>query len=289
MHRVAVLAYVFLVASCAGAPKQVSPVLAAAAAPVQTTAPLDLSSGRPMVAITFPGGQSGQFILDTGSQGAVLTQSAADKLKLEIIGEALLGSPAGGTPLKVFVVNLGDLVLAGAPASKTEAVVVADQTLPANAGMGVLAPTQWGNKVVTIDLAANTMTMSPNAPNAIQTWQPISLRNQTVAEIEVAGEKLSAHIDTGNPRGVVLPLAMAKTLGVDHKLTPTEAIRTVDASTPAFKAPVDAQISVGGVNISVSEITFSGAGQANIGVKALNGHSLVLDNPRRRWAITRPR
>jgi predicted aspartyl protease len=289
MRRVALIVSFALTAACAGAPKQTAPVLVTApAGPVQTTTPLDLSTGRPMVAIAFPGGHSGQFILDTGSQGAVLTQSAADTLKLEIIGEALLGSPAGGAPVKVFVVNLGNLMLAGAPATKTEAVVAADKTLPANAGMGVLAPTQWGDKVVTIDLAANTLTMGTSAPDTLQTWHPISSRNQTEADIEIAGEKLRAHIDTGNPRGVVLPLAMAKTLGVENKLTPTETIRTVDASAPAFTAKVDAQISIGGVKLAVSDVTFSGAGQANIGVKALRGYTLVLDNPRRRWAITGP-
>lgn len=249
------------------------------------SAPLDMSSGRPKALADLGGGRTGAFVIDTGSQSAVLTKATADALKLEVIGEVLLGSPAGGAPIPSFIVSMGALSIAGAPASRTEAVVAADETLPATVGMGVLPPTLWADQIVTLNFAANTIGFSDPAGAPALDWRPLDARNLTSAEIEIAGERILAHVDSGNPRGVVLPMRFAKLLGVEDKLVPAPSLRTVDAAVRAFTAPVDVSVRLGTVTIPLSQAVFAESASANVGSGALKGLSVVIDNPNRRWAL----
>ena len=253
-----------------------------------SSVPLDVASGRTMVQATLPNGQEGAFVLDTGAQGPVLTQAAVDAMGLQIIGEALLGSPMGGEPVRAYVVRLDGLTVAGIAPMFRDAVVSPRGTLPGEAGLGVLAPTQWSDQVVTLDLAANRLSMGAEPPFPVSAWYPLSDRNLTVAEIEVAGERVMAHVDTGNSRGVVLPLRLAGPLGMADRLTPTDPIRTVDASTPAFTAAGEFTLRIGEVVLTAANVTFVDTPMANIGTPGLVGYALVLDNPNRRWALAGP-
>jgi predicted aspartyl protease len=253
-----------------------------------SSVPLDITTGRTMVNLALPDGQEGAFILDTGAQGPVVTQSAVDAMGLEIIGEALLGSPMGGEPQRAFLVRLDGVTLGGVAPVNRDAVVAPAGVLPRETGLGVLAPTQWADRVVTLDLSANRLWLGQQPRFPIATWHALSGRNLTEAEIEVGGERLQAHFDTGNSRGVVLPLRLAQALGLADRLAPTDPIRTVDASTPAFSAPGEVTLRVGDVVMTARDVIFVDTPMANIGAPALRGFALVLDTPNRRWGLVRP-
>jgi predicted aspartyl protease len=279
MRILAALAFAVALAGC---------VAPAVLTQVSTSTRLDVSTGRTMVQASLPNGQQSAFILDTGAQSPVVTQSAVDAMGLEIIGEALLGSPMGGEPIPAHVVRLDGLTLGGVAPQMRDAVVVPEGTLPAGAGFGVLAPTQWSDQIVTIDLASNQLSIGSQPPLPIAAWYPLSERNLTVAEIEVAGERVMAHFDTGNSRGVVLPLRLAGPLGLEGRLVATEAIRTVDAATPAFTASGDVTLKIGTLVLQARDVTFVDRPMANIGTRALRGYALVLDNPNHRWGLVGP-
>ncbi|MBY0422266.1 MAG: retropepsin-like domain-containing protein [Parvularculaceae bacterium] len=249
------------------------------------SARLDFSSGRTVVVATTDKGGEKSFILDTGSQGATILKSVADATQYEVIGEALLGSPGGGKPLKSVVVSLGGLAISGVRATENAAVIVDDQVLPIGSAVGALGPTQWRNHVVEMDLGADVVSFRKKPKRKPTVWAPLNQRGLTESEIEVAGQKLSAHLDTGNPRGALLPLSVARQLGWADALKPAGEIRTVDKAIPIFSSGRDVTANVLGQSIVLKAVKFADAPFVNIGAEALKGQVIIIDNPNKRWGL----
>ena len=86
--------------------------------PATATFAMKLAGGRPIVDLRINGQGPFPFILDTGAEGTILSDSLAEELKLEVLGEARLGSPgatrlATGKYVRIGRIELGDLVLSG--------------------------------------------------------------------------------------------------------------------------------------------------------------------------------
>lgn len=263
----------------------VAAVSAAEAGAGTPSAKLDMSSGRSVVIATTDKGGEQSFIFDTGSQSATILKSVAEAKKYEVVGEALLGSPGGGEPLKSFIVALEGLSIAGVKAKEHSAVILDDKVMPLGTAAGALGPTQWRDHIVEIDLGDEIVSFRKKPKRKVAVWAPLSERGLTVSEIEIAGLRVNAHIDTGNPRGVVLPIAVARQLGWAEALKPAGEIRLVDRAIPVFTAERDVTANILGQTIVLKAVKFADAPFANVGAGALRGQVIIIDNPNRRWGL----
>jgi membrane-associated protease RseP (regulator of RpoE activity) len=104
--------------------------------------------------------------------------------------------------------------------------------------------------------------------------------------VDVDGHLIQAHLDTGSPAELLLPLIHAEELGLSDQLTTVGRMRTVDAEREIFGAPFDGTVLVGGREIAISTLRFADVPVANVGMGALAGRTMVLDKGGHRFSLS---
>ena len=241
-------------------------------------------SGRPVV-VAQVNGQEMPVIFDSGSQGAVISKSLAGSLKLEVIGEAMVGSPYGGPPKTAFVVSLGSLALGGVSAVQLDAVIIDDSQLPAGSPGLVIGPNLFADRAVELDFAAKTLRFASEIPGDAANWQKMDGRGMLKTTLTIGQEDVELTVDTGNPGGLNLPKLLADRLGIALTPLPGRKIKTVDAEFPLFEGMVDQDVTLAGAPLRLGSTIFADIPSANAGAKTLEGLRLIIDTPRRRWRL----
>ncbi len=282
MYRIAaILVFASLSTSCAAR----QPVTNAnVAAPQNAGVAFSTESGRPVV-VARVNEQEMPVIFDSGSQGAVIAKSLADSLKLEVIGEAMVGSPYGGPPKTAFIVSLGSLSLGGVNAVQTDAVIIDDSQMPPGSPTLVIGSNMFADHAVELDFATQMLHFSSEMPGDAANWQKMDGRGMLKTTLTIGQEKIDVTIDTGNPGGLNLPKSLADRLGIVLAPMPGRKIKTVDAEFPLYEGKVDQEVMLAGVPLRLGSTIFADIPSANAGAKTLDGLRLIIDTPRRRWRL----
>lgn len=250
-------------------------------------APLDLSTGRPILTLTIADGATVKAMLDTGGQGAVITQSLVDELKLEVIGEAFIGSPYGGPPKTAKIVALPSLSLGGLTLSRPEAVVLPDGQIPKDSPRLTISSVQFGARPYILDFAAYQLVVPAKVRATKIGWHKIDERNMPVAEIVIGKDRTKLVLDSGNPGSFVLPRTFALATGAKLSDKPVGKIRTIDASFDRYTGIFNRDAVVAGQRVRLGTVSVVDGMGANMGSKALAGFQLTIDMPNRRWRLDR--
>lgn len=258
-----------------------------AATAAKTEIPVDLSTGRFRIDAQINGSAPTKIAFDTGSQGMVIPRSLVERYKLEVVGEALMGSPYGDDPVKVDVVRLESLMVGGVAAKALDAIVMEDNVMPGLEPLIIIGGAQFPDKVIGIDFARNLLTLSETAPDDKGKWQKLDERGLPAGSISYAGKTFPLHIDSGNPGLLDLPAAMAPLFGVKEPMAQIGQIRTVDRTIPLKAGTVNAKVDISGIAVRLGTVTFADIPSANIGLRGLKPFRMVIDNPRRRWRLER--
>jgi hypothetical protein len=106
-------------------------------------------------------------------------------------------------------------------------------------------------------------------------------------EVEVAGQKIVAHADSGSRHGLSFPLELAKKFPLRGPLEPQPDVHMVGGSHKAFVAKIAGKVRVGPLELTDPEVGFiEGVPIANVGIKILKHLTLVLDpQARRNWVL----
>lgn len=249
--------------------------------------PFDLSTGRPMFSVDMSDGTTLPVMLDTGSQGAVISQALADRFKLDVIGEAFIGSPYGGEPTKSKIVALAPMSLQGIALVDLRAVIIPDAMVPKDAPGLLISAAQFGGRPFTLDFATNRLVLSDKAKSPKSGWHKLDDRNMPRAEIAIGKQRVSIVIDTGNPGRLVLPRAFAEAVGAKIPDSPVGKIGTVDASFDRYEAVFDQDAVIAGQALRIGTVSVVDGMGANMGSKALAGFQLTIDAANRRWRLDR--
>jgi hypothetical protein len=283
MYRIAaLLAFASLSTSCAA--QQPNSKLDSVASKHTSSVAFSTESGRPVV-VAQVNGQEMPVIFDSGSQGAIIAKSLADSMKLEVIGEALVGSPYGGPPKTAFIVSLVSLALGGVNAVQTDAIIIDDSQMPPGSPALVIGPNLFSDRVVELDFANKTLRFSSEIPGDVGSWQKMDGRGMLKTLLMIGQENVEVTIDTGNPGGLNLPKSLADRLGIALTPMPGRKIRTVDAEFPLYEGMVDQDVMLAGAPLRLGKTMFAEIPSANAGAKTLDGLRLIIDTPRRRWRL----
>jgi hypothetical protein len=263
------------------------PLPVAAIAAQDVSVPFSLTTGRPVLVLTRADGTVLEAVLDTGGQGAVITKSLADALKLDVVGKALIGSPYGGQPLEAELVGLPPLSLGGFALAKLEAVVLPDAQLPKGSPGLTISSVQFGERAYVLDFAKNQLVVPDKANGARSGWHILDGRNMPVTEIAIGSRRTRLVIDTGNPGSLVLPrdFAVANKAKLSDK--PVGQIRTIDAAFDRYTATFNRDATIAGRPVRLAGLSVVDGMGANMGSKALAGFQLTIDKPNRRWRLDR--
>jgi hypothetical protein len=266
---------------------------ATVAASDETRARLDLSSGRPVIDMVLNDGSSGKFILDTGSQGIVVSGALAARLAVPTVGKARLGSPAGGTPLEVPIVQMGYMRVGSAMVARPEAVV-SDALPPSPGGSarpdGVLSPAHFGTPFVEVDVTNASVRFAKTPGRAGQTWSPLDGRGLVKGEMAIGETRLPVHVDTGNPRGMLLPLSVVRQLAPEAALVEVGRLRLVDVDLPRYETTLNLDASVSGHQFRIGKVSVADVPAAMgvvLGMQDLKDYTVAINTQDRTWSMWR--
>lgn len=248
--------------------------------------PMSLSTGRPSLSARINGGHPVEITFDSGAQGAVITQSFAKDLGLEVIGETQVGSPLGGQPIPAKIVSLGRLSVGDYTATHLDAVVLDDARLPKGTRL-IISAAQFPDAQIELDFAALRFRLSKSSGASGDDWTRLNERGMTVTTLTIGGETIALYIDSGNPGWIDLPRSIAARLPLTGPLVKASEMRAVDRVVPRYAAPLDTHAQIADKTVKLQgTFLFADIPFANMGSAALREYRVLIDVPNKRWKLS---
>ncbi len=253
------------------------------------TIPLGNFHGRPLVDLTIAGQGPFTFILDTGSETAVIDQTLAAKLGLENRGKTEIGSPLGGTVPANRIV-LDDVRVGGVSVGSLEGH---DMDLAAVIGsdgpVGVLSTSSFGERSLIFDFAADRLTVSHEllpAANGVDVFDYCVDDAIPSIPVDIAGRPHCVHLDTGAPSVLFLPLSDAEELPLEAEPAIRGRARVVGNEVTIYGARLAGELRAGPIVMPGPEIGFMEQARiGNVGQGFLRNLELTLDHTHRRLRV----
>lgn len=245
-----------------------------------------IAGARPQVRASL-GGVEGIFVLDTGASGGLILQSFADRLNGEYTGEEVMVGRPGGTQLPMQQYRVSDFDLGGLDLGAQEFVVMEDDVFPMPEEIvGILPISILQDYRIELDYGAWTLRIGDNDEGSDDNWAELNSDSRIMnVDLQIGGQTIEAHLDSGNPGGILLPIQYAETLGLTQALVETGRMRTVGSSIPRYAAPYSGQASVSGASMTLESLNFADIPYANIGNAALGHLTLILEAGGARYAF----
>jgi len=260
----------------------------------EVTVPLSFMGNRPIVEVTINGAGPYRMILDTGAQGSVLDSGLADELGLPVLGEAQLGSPAGGEPVASKIVgfdgiSLGDAVITG---GTMVAVGLKGFFERADGPRGVLSAALFEEYLTTLDYPGRRLVIRSGSlpePDGVEVIPYQDISGLPALPVVLAGRTFMVHMDTGSPHALVLPAKYADELPLASPPVEAGRARTVDREMVIRVAPVDGTLTLGRLTIGRPDISFMDLpGVGNVGFELLGRFAITIDRKNRRVRLDGP-
>jgi hypothetical protein len=177
-------------------------------------------------------------------------------------------------------VSFGDLDLPGG-----SSLIMEDEQFPLPGLSGVVSLLPFRDHMVELDMGAEELRVV-SAPGKDVTWQPHPAGEPFYAlDLRIGDLAIPAHLDSGNPGLITLPLEYAEQLPLAGELQEVGRFRTVDAERVIYGATLEAPIDIGGITYPPGPVQFAELPVANVGSQALQDVVLVIDAPGEQFAL----
>ena len=256
------------------------------------TVPLDLTGPRPIAMLRVGTGEPVRVIFDTGASGNVLDADFARAAGLPDDGPAQVGPPAGGPPMLGFRTHL-DGRLGTAARGGTRAVALPMAAMRHLNVSGVMGPSTFAGRLVFLDLARSEIRVTAKTPATIPSgpshpYSEAGHRALPGIGVAIGARRYDAHIDTGQPGMLMMPMTMSTEIPLAGPLTDGPPARLADGVPRAVKiGRIRGTVRIGALTLENPEVRFmEGLNRVNVGMLALRGATLVFDPAERRtWLI----
>jgi CubicO group peptidase (beta-lactamase class C family) len=242
--------------------------------------PMDISQRIPVIEAKVNGKGPFHFGVDTGFGGMLEVSAAlATQLALPAVGEVMVGDPSGKNPKKRRLlhadsVDVGEVHLGG--------VEVAERTSPMRDGTdGIIGLPLFASLLVTFDYPNGQFRIDGGHLPAAD---GVSILSYTVEhgvpaiEIDVAGQKVKADIDSGSPAEVSLPLATAKSLPLAEEARVVGHARIGESAFDIYAAPLTGNVRIGESVLTNPRLDFiEGIPNGNVGYRFLKNFAVTYD------------
>lgn len=277
-----ILTLPLLLAACAVDP---SPAQARCEPPIA----LDLSGPRPQVMMTLGDSTPVKALFDTGATTSIVNVERVGAMGLPNSGPLLPpfdkfhakdGHQTKVTGLSIDGVAIGDLTLPALP-------------LPLPGFAAIFGPSIFGDRLLTLDLAAGALTVCDKVEASLpdgpaQPYSPPPFVLPTIP-VEIDGETIAAHLDTGSGLGLSFPLAWAERLPLAEPLVQTGMAANHARKAPIYVSRLEGTVKVGPLTLDRPSVRFSDAVPGpNVGMALLRRLTLVIDPAgKRSWTLAR--
>jgi CubicO group peptidase (beta-lactamase class C family) len=251
--------------------------------------PMDTSQRIPVIEAKVNGKGPFRFGVDTGFGGMLEVSAAlASQLALPAVGEVMVGDPSGKNMKKRRLmhadsVDVGAVHLGG--------VEVAERTSPMRDGTdGIIGLPLFASLLVTFDYPKGELRVDgghlPPADGKSILAYTVE-QGVPAIEIDVAGQKVKADIDSGSPAEVSLPLDLAKSLALAEEPKVVGHARIGESAFDIYGAALTGNVRIGETVVTNPRLAFiDGIPNGNLGFRFLRDFAVTYDpeNHRVRFA-----
>ena len=241
--------------------------------------PIDLSTQRPIIALNINGKGPYKFIFDTGAGRNFIDEELSKELKLEVIGKDSIGSPGTNRQVMSNRVLVSQISITNALTSKG----INMNTMPLRKMLpvdGVIGGFFFKNYLLSIDYPKSILKITQgelkkNADGVI----PFSKDSRILStEISIAGNRLEAHLDSGNSGNIDIPFSLKDKLEFVKEPVEDGIIRTSLASHKRWKATLKGDVVIGNMVYKSPEVNLiEGFEFVNLGFLFFNQSQITID------------
>jgi hypothetical protein len=241
--------------------------------------PLDLSTQRPILKLLINGKGPYQFIFDTGSSGSVIDEELANKLELEIIGQDHLQTPGSDNEVMSEKVKVPGVTFSGTNLSEDAIMntLAIRKMLPVE---GVLSMNFFTDYAITVDYPNSKLVLAVGELNREDKNVTPYVQKSGVINLDVFidGNKLEAHLDSGNPGGIDIPFSLKDKLNFKEEPSEVGAVNTPAASFKKRKASLLGDIKIGNVTYRNPDVNLiEGFQFVNLGYQVFSDLKITID------------
>jgi len=241
--------------------------------------PIDLSTQRPIITLNINGKGPYRFIFDTGAGRNFIDEELSKELKLEVISKDPIGSPGTNRQVMSNRVLVFEISIANALTSKG----VNMNTMPLRKMLpvdGVIGGIFLKNYLLSINYPKSILTITEgklkkHADGVIPFNQDSRILS---TEINIAGNKLEVHLDSGNPGNIDIPFSLKDKLEFVKEPIEDGMISTSLASHKRWKATLKGDIIIGNLVYKSPEVNLiEGFEFVNLGFQFFSQSKVTID------------
>jgi hypothetical protein len=267
-------------------------------APARTTldsttvdVPMHLGSGRPVVQLRVNGRGPFDFILDTGAGTTVIDSALAASLGLGVVGQDSLGDPRNPNAFAVQMMRADSLQLGGLTFAGVPMVSFNLRRMLGSRYGGVLGLPAFADLLVSLDYPRGRVRvtrgeLSPNDPAVVEYDSPDGVIS---VPVHVGNVTLTAHLDSGNPGGLMLPRAASWEFKFKEEPVAVGHAGTVSSTATIWRGRLAGDVRIGPLVYTDMEVELSDLLDrwANIGFDQLCELTLTVDQRHHRLRMER--
>ena len=243
--------------------------------------PLDLSRGWPVIEVMMGDHGPYRMILDTGSSVTVLNARLLAEQGIEPAGKTRVGDPSNPTAVEVDLAPVPRLQIADALFEEFTAIAWSDDMGMSGMGLdGIVGMPTFRDCLLTLDYGAGEARIQRGELPAADGVRVLEFEgNGTIdVRLEVAGETVLAHFDSGNAGSIKLPGTMEARLPLVAGSEVTRSGRRASGPVEMRGGILDGTVRVGSLAMERPEVMFDDSLVAgNIGRSFLDQGPVTID------------
>jgi predicted aspartyl protease len=249
--------------------------------------PMEMKWQKPAIPLKINGTGPYMFLLDSGAgPSLIVDQDLAQELKLPKQGTDRVGDPSNPHAVavdKVMVdtVQVGDLVYEGVESLSWDRPLYSGPDRP----RGVVGLGLFGGMLVTFDYPAGRVRFLRGdlpEPDGKEVFACRMVHNVPTIDLDVAGKKFEAHLDTGSTGFISLPMDAAKTLPLASEPVEVARASTVNRQYSVYAAPLKGTVQVANVKLENPTLQFMEGSRPNVGTDFLRNMAVTIDRKNQR-------
>mgnify|MGYP000491974420 CR=1 FL=1 len=243
------------------------------------TIPMDLTTRRPIVELLINGKGPYKFIFDTGSMTHVIDEKLSAELGLKVVGEDGLRTP--GSKNRVVSKRVAAPKVGFSRTNLLKDVemntINLRSMLPVD---GVLSAKYFEDFLLTMDYPNSVLEVSAGSLTKTDAGVITFLQKPRVVNVnlDVSGNSVEVHLDTGSPGGISLPYALKDKLKLKSKPKRGHTINTPVASFKRWDVELVGNITLGNVTFKNPRVALvEGFEMANLGYEVIKNLRTTID------------